>query len=113
MLPNSAISAEAAQDATRPPKKRRHISVNLPAAPDKAAEPPATPQHDSAAGMEADESTGRRGSRRKHRASQEAELGRGVSGDVNTGSQEEQLVQAQQVSAPSPGLKVKLKRQKL
>ena len=119
---SSAASAEAAHDASRPPKKRRHISVNLPPAPDRAAGPPAAPQHDSAAGrppadiasgMEADEHASRRGSRRKQRVSQEADPGRGSGGDANTDSQEEQVAQAQQASAPSPGLKVKLKRQKL
>ncbi len=117
MHQNSAATAEAAQEASRPPKKRRHISVNLP-----TADPPATPQHGSAAGdspagtasgMEADENAGRRGSRRKQRASQEADPGRELGGDANTGNQEVQFAQSQQASAPSPGLKVKLKRQKL
>lgn len=118
----SAVSAGAALEQSRPPKKRRHISINLPAACDKAADSPATPHGTHAAGRspaddevdrEADENTGRSGTHRKQGAPQEADTASRLSSDDNNGTQEETPAQPQQVFAPSPGLKVKLKRQKL
>ena len=118
----SAVSAEAALEQSRPPKKRRHISINLPAAHDKAANPSATPQGNGAAGHppddphaggDADENIGGRGSRRKQGLSQEADPGRRMSTYSNDGSLQEQIAEAQGPHAPSPGLKVKLKRHKL
>ena len=119
----SAGSAEAALEQSRPPKKRRHISISLPAARDKAADSPATPQDHSAArylpavtdaGRDAEENAGRRGSRRKQGASQEGEqFGMGLSSSSKVGSQEAQVAEPQGPPASSPGLKVKLKRQKL
>ena len=105
----SAVSAEAALEQSRPPKKRRHISINLPAAHDKAADSLATPHGtrgaskspaDDGVGRETDENTGRKGSRRKQGASQEADAGSRLSGDDNNGTQEEVLAQHQQAVAP-------------
>ena len=66
-----------------------------------------------AAGETAAENTGRRGMRRKWSTSQEAEPGRRMSSDDHNGSQDEEIPQALEAPASTPGLKVKLKRQKL
>ena len=120
---DAAVSSEAAAEESRPPKKRRHISINLPASHDEAAGSAAVVQEreaqdagkvlaDSGDDRDADDNIGRRGQRQKKAVSKEAVLSRRVSDEGKRRSQEEHLAQLEELPAPSPGLKVKLKRQK-
>ena len=120
---DAAVSFEAAAEESRPPKKRRHISVNLPASHDEAAGSAAAVQESEAQdagkaladtddGRDAIDNIGRRGQRRKQAMSKEADVSRRVSDEGKRSSQEEYLAQLEEAPVPSPGLKVKLKRQK-